>query len=107
DGYARLRGSPRHIRTLALGSGCLDIHDRIVGGHHPWVSRLRVDADARVRITGEGHIHRRDDRWFPRHGDACPAGGFEQQGGGEGPAVVFEQQGGGEEARGVVWRVEW
>jgi hypothetical protein len=94
DGYAWLPGMPRHARTLSLGSGHLEVHDRIVGAGHRWVSRLRIDADAPVRITGESQPRRRADRWYPRHGEPRAA-------------LVFEQQGGGDDAPGVVWRVEW
>ncbi len=94
DGYAWLPGAPRHVRSLALGSRRLDVRDRIVGGSYRWVSRLRIDSEAPVRVTGGGELRRREDRWYPRHGDPRPA-------------MVFEQRGGGDDPGSVVWRVEW
>jgi uncharacterized heparinase superfamily protein len=94
DGYAWLPGAPRHARTLVLGSRRLDLRDQVVSGGYSWASRLRMVADAPVRISGEGPVHRREDRWYPRHGDPRPA-------------LVFEQQGRGDDPGSVVWRVEW
>jgi uncharacterized heparinase superfamily protein len=94
DGYAWLPGAPRHARTLALGARRLEVRDRIAGGPHGWASRLRVDVEARVRVTGEGQVQRREDRWHPRHGDPRPA-------------LVFEQRGRRDDPGSVVWSVEW
>jgi hypothetical protein len=94
DGYAWLPGAPRHARTLVLGPGRLDLHDRIAGGGYSWASRLRMAADAPLRISGAGPVYRREDRWYPRHGDPRPA-------------LVFEQRGRGDAPGSVVWRVEW
>jgi hypothetical protein len=94
DGYAWLPGGPRHARSIALGPRRLEVSDRVVGGSYPWASRLRMDAEAPLRVTGEGPVHDREDRWHPRHGDPRPA-------------RVFEQRGGGEDPGSVAWRVEW
>jgi hypothetical protein len=95
DGYAWLPGSPRHERVLTMGPRRLCVHDRIAGGRGDFVSRLRLDGAAaeRVRVSGDREVKRRDDVWYPRHGDARPA-------------VVLEQRGmAGDE--GVRWRIEW
>jgi hypothetical protein len=97
DGYAWLPGRPRHARTIELRPGRLDVRDRVLGGAYAWASRLRVDATARVRVSGEGQVVRRGGWWYPHHGQARPA-------------IVFEQHargGGGGDAQGVAWRVEW
>jgi hypothetical protein len=92
DGYAWLPGSPRHHRVIELAPGRLEVHDRVDGGRHPWVSRIRVGVGSPVRVSGGRAASRRDDRWHPRHGDPRPA-------------VVHDQRSG--EERRVAWRIEW
>jgi uncharacterized heparinase superfamily protein len=94
DGYAWLPGEPRHARTMELRLGRLDIRDRVAGGAYAWASRLRVDPAADIRVSGEGPVLRRADRWYPCHGQARPA-------------IVFEQHALRSDARGVAWRLEW
>jgi uncharacterized heparinase superfamily protein len=97
DGYARRPGRlPEHRRTLELRPGRLEIHDRIEGSGDRWVSRVRVDAAATVRVQAAGRrdVSARDDRWYPRHGDPRPA-------------RVYEQPGGPGVAEDVGWRLEW
>jgi hypothetical protein len=94
DGYAWLPDEPRHRRTLMLGEHGLEVRDRVVGGAGRWCSRVRLDAQARARVSGEGELHERADRWHPRHGEPSPA-------------RVLEQRARAGDARGVVWRIEW
>jgi hypothetical protein len=94
DGYAWRPGAPSHVRVVDLQPNRLEVRDRVEGGHEHWVSRVRVDAAAPVRVTGAQPMRSREDKWHPRHGVARPARVFEQ----DGPIGRDE---------GVVWRVEW
>ena len=94
DGYAWLPGAPRHVRSMQLRPGRLEVKDRIMGGSEAWVSRLRVDAATGVRVGSYGGVSCRDDRWYPRHAEACPA-------------RVYEQRGRAGSGEGVVWLLEW
>ncbi len=96
DGYAWMKGSPRHRRSIAIGGGTLRVHDRIVGGEGEFVTRLRLDAAAavRVRVSGDRDVRQRVDAWYPRHGEAREA-------------IVFEQRGAADDARGAEWQIEW
>jgi hypothetical protein len=96
DGYSWRAGAPRHERWIELREGTLEVFDRIRGGTEAWLSRVRIDAHdgAHLRIAGDCDVQRRDDRWYPRHGDARAA-------------VVFEQRSRATDASGVRWRVRW
>jgi uncharacterized heparinase superfamily protein len=96
DGYARQPGAGerRHLRSVELRESRLEVTDRVVRADEPWVSRLRVDAGAAVRVSGVREMRTSDGRWFARHGVSQPARLFEQDGN-----VAGESS--------VTWRVEW
>ena len=94
DGYAWLPKAPRHHRLLTLSSGLLEVRDWLSGGAHSAVSRLRVDASARVRVHGSGPVDKQVSTWYPLHGREHPAVSFSQPLHG-GPAVSAR------------WRLEW
>jgi uncharacterized heparinase superfamily protein len=54
DGYDRLPGSPKHVRTVAARPGTVEIVDRIEGGgKHTAIAHLLLHPDCKVDARGE------------------------------------------------------
>jgi uncharacterized heparinase superfamily protein len=59
DGYARLRGSPQHIRSWTLGQGSLQIDDRIAGKFSQAESRFHFHPAIQIEefvVEGNGEV---------------------------------------------------
>jgi uncharacterized heparinase superfamily protein len=80
DGYSWLAGNPSHRRRFSIEQGRVRVQDWVIGGGHRGMSRLRLDAKAkgRVSVTTSSPVQLRNGSWYPKFADPHAAIVLEQ-----------------------------